>query len=113
MGRILGSLYRFQDYIDIDTGRTQYPLLFCCVCLKQGGLCAVLHKPHPLAPSEPRQKRSAAAKEHVLVSAVVQNVPLSVSLPNWKEWFFLNRVSVSVSVIISYFLLFSLIAQCC
>ena len=27
---------------------------------------------HPLAPSEPRQKRSVAAKEHVLVSAVVQ-----------------------------------------
>lgn len=26
----------------------------------------------PLAPSEPRQKRSVAAKEHVLVSAVVQ-----------------------------------------
>ena len=47
MGRVLGSLYRFQDYIDIDTGRTQYPLLFCCVCLKQGGLCTVLHKLTP------------------------------------------------------------------
>lgn len=47
MGRVLGSLYRFQDYIDIDTGRTRYPLLFCCVCLKQGGLCTVLHKLTP------------------------------------------------------------------
>ena len=47
MGRILGSLYRFQDYIDIDTGRTQYPLLFCCVCLKLRGLRTVLHELTP------------------------------------------------------------------
>ena len=40
-------------------------------------------------------------------------MPLSVSLPNWKERFFFSLVSVSVSIIISYFLLFSLIAQCC
>ena len=70
--------------------------------------------PHPLAPSEPRQKRSVAAKEHVLFSAVVSDMHLSVSLPNWRERFFFSWVSVSVSVTISsYFLLFSLIAQCC
>ena len=47
MGRIFDALHRFQDHIDVDTGRTQYPLLFCCVCLKQRGLRTVLHELTP------------------------------------------------------------------
>ncbi len=46
-GKDFDALRCRQDRIDITTGRTQYPLLFCCVCLKQGGLCVVLHKLTP------------------------------------------------------------------
>ena len=46
-GKDFDALRCRQERIDITTGRTQYPLLFCFVCLKQGGLCVVLHKLTP------------------------------------------------------------------
>ena len=63
----------------------------------------------PLVPSEPRQKPSAAAKEHVLVSAVVRMCLCRSACLTGKSGSFFSRVSVSVSII-SYFLLCSLIA---
>ena len=46
-GKDFDALCCRQDRIDITTGRTQYPLLFCCVCLKQRGLRTVLHELTP------------------------------------------------------------------
>ena len=47
MERMFDALNLLHERIDITTGRTQYPLLFCCVCLKLRGLRTVLHELTP------------------------------------------------------------------
>ena len=55
---------------------------------------------HPLALSEPRQKPSAAAKEHVLVSAVVRMCLCRSACLTGKSGSFFSRVAGGLLVVV-------------